>query len=158
MTDVSFARPLIVVLAAAVFSACSSGAQSASTAAAPAPAGSAAPTATNAATRSSNALPAGVTAQMVTLGDSLFHARTCARCHGPDGKGAQNGPDLTTTTHLHVDGSIDGFVRVITNGIPADQIKDKSHQFPMRGGGGNPPLNADQIRAVAAYVYTLSHK
>jgi mono/diheme cytochrome c family protein len=95
---------------------------------------------------------------MVALGDSLFHARSCARCHGATATGAQNGPNLTTSTHLHVDGSYDGFVKIITNGVPADQIKDKSHQFAMRPRGGNPPLSDDEIKSVAAYVYTLSHK
>ncbi len=95
---------------------------------------------------------------MIAQGDSIFHAASCRRCHGPDAKGAQNGPNLTGPTWLHVNGSYDDFVRIITSGVPTDSIKDKSHQFAMRGRGGNPPFTDDQIKAVAAYVYSLSHK
>lgn len=60
---------------------------------------------------------------------------------------------------MHVNGSYDDFVRVIMSGVPTDSIKDKSHQFAMRPrGGGNPPMSDDQVKAVAAYVYSLSHK
>ena len=97
---------------------------------------------------------------MVAEGDSLFHARSCRNCHGADAKGRQNGPDLTSGKFLHVNGSYEDFVRIITTGVPAEAIKDKSHTLPMnpRGGGRPPLLTDDQIRAVAAYVYTLSHK
>jgi len=104
-------------------------------------------------------MPAGVTAAMVTLGDSIYHARGCRNCHGPDGKGRQNGPDLTSATHTHVDGSYPDYVRIITAGIPTDQIKDKSHTLamPARGGGRPAPLTDDQIKAVAAYVFSIAH-
>ena len=84
------------------------------------------------------------------LADSLFPDAT--------GKGAANGPNLTGPTFLHVDGSFDSFVHLITTGVPADQIKDPAHKIPMgaRGGRGG-PLSDDQIKAVAAYVFTLSH-
>jgi mono/diheme cytochrome c family protein len=99
-----------------------------------------------------------MTAAMIAQGDSIFHAASCRRCHGPDAKGAQNGPNLTGPTFLHVNGSYNDYVRVITNGLPTDSIKDKSHQFAMRARGGTPALTDDQIKAVAAYVYSLSHK
>ena len=45
------------------------------------------------------------------------------------------------------------------SGVPADSIKDKSHRFAMRPkGGGQTPLTDDQVKAVAAYVYSLSHQ
>ena len=105
-------------------------------------------------------MPAGVTAAMVAEGDSIFHARGCRNCHGMDAKGARNGPDLTSGKFTHVDGSYDGFVRLITTGVPAAEIKDPSHAQPMpaRGGGRPAPLTDDQIRSVAAYVYSLNHK
>jgi len=104
-------------------------------------------------------MPAGVTPALIALGDSIFHAKSCVRCHGADAKGATNGPDLTASTHLQVNGTYEDFIRVITEGVPADKIKDKSHPFPMRARGGQQPLlTDDQIKAVAAYVYSLSHK
>jgi mono/diheme cytochrome c family protein len=115
--------------------------------------------ASSAAARASNAMPAGVTMASIALGDSLFHAKTCVRCHGADAKGAQNGPDLTRSTHLHVDGTYPAFVKLITSGVPKDSIKVPSHRFAMQPrGGSQSPLTDDQVLAVAAYVYSLSHK
>ena len=109
--------------------------------------------------RVANALPSGVTPRLVAAGDSLFHASSCVRCHGADAKGAQNGPDLTTSTHLHVNGTYEDFIRLITSGVPKDSVKDASHRFAMQPRGGNrAPLDDAQIRAVAAWVYSLSHK
>jgi mono/diheme cytochrome c family protein len=122
------------------------------TASSPAPQG-------GSAARAMNGLPAGVTTRTIVLGDSLFHASSCTRCHGADAKGAQNGPNLTTATHMHVNGTYDDFVRIITSGVPRDSIQDKSHRFGMQPRGGTQnPLNDDQIKAVAAYVFSLSHK
>jgi mono/diheme cytochrome c family protein len=98
------------------------------------------------------------TTAMVAEGDSIFHARTCKNCHGPEGKGAANGPNLTGPTFLHVDGSYDAFVKLITTGVPLAEIKDPAHKIPMGGRGARGvPLTDDQIKSVAAYVYTLSH-
>ncbi|HVX41543.1 MAG TPA: c-type cytochrome [Gemmatimonadaceae bacterium] len=153
MTHSSLQKPLAILLAAAAFAACHKTAPMAG----PTPEG--APSASVAA-RAANAMPAGVTAATIAMGDSIFHARTCARCHGPEAKGAQGGPDLTTSTHLHVNGSYDDFVRIITDGVPRDSIKVATHRFPMpaRGGPRPAPLTDDQVHAVAAYVYSLSHK
>lgn len=104
-------------------------------------------------------MPGGVTTAMISEGDSLFHKASCVRCHGADAKGAQNGPSLMGPTFMHVNGTYDDFVRLIMSGVPADSIKDKSHRFAMRPkGGGQTPLTDDQVKAVAAYVYSLSHK
>jgi mono/diheme cytochrome c family protein len=157
MTYSSLARPAFLLAAAAAIGACSSG--TSTTSAAPAPSASA-PAASSAAARPAGGLPSGVTAAMVAEGDSLFHARSCRNCHGPDAKGRQNGPDLTSGTFMHVNGSYADFVRIITSGVPADSIKDKSHTLAMnpRGGGRPPLLTDDQIKSVAAYVYSLNHK
>jgi mono/diheme cytochrome c family protein len=98
------------------------------------------------------------TPMMVAEGDSIFHARTCKNCHGPDAKGAKNGPNLTSGPFLHMTGQYDEIVRIVTTGIPLDSIKDKAaHVQPMRARGGNPPLTDAQIKSVAAYVHSLSH-
>ena len=150
----TFARPTFLLIPAAVIVACSSGTKTASTAPSPSTAQSSA-----ASTTASSGLPAGVTTAMVAQGDSLFHSASCVRCHGADAKGAQNGPNLTGPTFLHVNGTYEDFVRIIMSGVPADSIKVASHRFPMRPrGGGQNPLTDDQVKAVAAYVYSLSHK
>ena len=160
MTELSLARPAALLLGAAVIAACSSGgaATTASSAPAPAPSSTTTATTTTSGAGMNMAMPPGVTMAMIATGDSLFHARNCKTCHGADAKGAQNGPDLTSGHFTHISGSYEDIVKIVTTGIPKDQIKDPSHQFAMRpGGGGNTPLTQDQIRAVAAYVYTLSH-
>jgi mono/diheme cytochrome c family protein len=105
-------------------------------------------------------MPAGVTMAMVATGDSIFHARSCRNCHGMDAKGATNGPDLTSGKFMHVDGSYDSFVQIITTGVAKTDIKDPAHPnaMPARGGARPALLTDDQIREVAAYVYSLNHK
>jgi mono/diheme cytochrome c family protein len=159
MTNSSFARPALFLAAVATIGACSSG-RSGPTSTAPAPTTSSAPSsAPAAAAPATGGLPSGVTAAMVAMGDSIYHARGCRNCHGPDAKGRQNGPDLTSGKFMHVNGSYNDFVRIITTGVPADSIKDKSHALPMPPRGGSRPavLTDDEIRAVAAYVYSLNH-
>jgi mono/diheme cytochrome c family protein len=148
----TIARPTILLIAAMAIAACSSATKTAST--------SPSPSQTGAATKAAaNSLPAGVTTAMISEGDSLYHKASCVRCHGADAKGAQNGPNLTGPTFMHVNGTYPDFVRLIMSGVPADSIQDKAHRFPMRPrGGGQTPLTDDQVKAVAAYVYSLSHK
>ena len=147
-----FARPTFLLIAATAIAACSSATKTASSAPSPAQSGAAAKAA-------ANSLPTGVTTAMISEGDSLFHKASCVRCHGADATGAQNGPSLKGPTFMHVDGTYPDFVRLIMSGVPADSIKDKSHRFAMRPrGGGQTPLTDDQVKAVAAYVYSLSHK
>jgi len=144
MRMTSFARIAIALVAVPAFVACTS--KTTTTTTTPSPSSAAA----------ASALP--FTPMMVAQGDSLFHARSCARCHGADAKGAQNAPNLTSGPFLHMTGSYDEIVHIITDGIPADSIKDKSHRFPMRARGGQAPLlTDDQVRSIAAYVYSLSH-
>jgi mono/diheme cytochrome c family protein len=151
MTNSTLARSAAMLAALVVLGACHSGSSTPSTSPAPG-SGAAARTAPAPAAKP-------FTTAMVTKGDSLFHARACARCHGADAKGATNGPDLTKTTHLHIDGSYDSIVKLVTEGVPAEKIKDPSHKFAMQGRGGPrpAPLTDDEIKAVAAYVYSLSH-
>ena len=145
-----------MLIATTAIAACSSGSATSSSAPTPASAQSGATTTAKA---TSGGLPAGVTTAMIAEGDSLFHAASCVRCHGADAKGAQNGPSLMGPTFMHVNGTYEDFVRLIMSGVPADSIKDKSHRFAMRPkGGGQTPLTDDQVKAVAAYVYSLSHK
>jgi mono/diheme cytochrome c family protein len=97
------------------------------------------------------------TPQQVALGDSIFHGLvgggTCAACHGADGKGTAVAPDLTDQQWLNGDGSYDFMVRIVTEGVP----KPKQHPAPMPPKGGA-PLTDEQVKAVAAYEYSLSHK
>ncbi|HKS97226.1 MAG TPA: c-type cytochrome, partial [Terriglobia bacterium] len=101
-------------------------------------------------------LPQGVTAQMVALGDRVFHGQVdgaaCAACHGASGKGSPLGPDLTSGKWLWSDGSYDGILKVITEGVP----HPKQYRSPMPPMGGA-QLTPEQRAAVAAYVWSLGH-
>jgi mono/diheme cytochrome c family protein len=155
MINNRLARPAVALFALATIGtigACSKGSSST-----PSPA----PTPASSSAGARPAAPAArpFTAAMVAQGDSLFHSRSCRNCHGADAHGAANGPNLTTGKFMHVDGSYAGFVRIITSGVPADSIQDKSHRFAMapRGGARPAPLTDDEIKSIAAYVYSLNH-
>jgi mono/diheme cytochrome c family protein len=157
MANNSLVRAFLGFSAVVAVGACHRGGGATATSASPSPSTAVAPS--GAARPAAGGLPVGLTPQMIALGDSLFHARSCVRCHGADAKGAQNGPDLTVSTHMHVNGTYEDFVRLITSGVPRDSILDKSHRFAMQPRGGNQnQLTDEQVRAVAAYVYSLSHK
>ena len=98
--------------------------------------------------------PDGVTAAAITQGDSIFHGKgNCYACHGANAQGAV-GPNLTDAEWLHSDGSYDAIVKQITTGVP--QAESKSGiAMPPKGGS---TITDDEVKAVAAYVYSLSHK
>ena len=99
----------------------------------------------------------GPTPQQVALGDSIFHGQvaggTCTACHGQDAKGTAVAPDLTDQQWINGDGSYNFIVQTVTTGVP----QPKQHPAPMPPKGGA-SLTDDQVKAVAAYVYSLSHK
>lgn len=98
--------------------------------------------------------PAAVTPAAITLGDSLFHSKgNCYACHGANAQGAV-GPNLTDAEWIHSDGSYDAIVKQITTGVTAEESKSK---IPMPPKGGS-TITDDEVKAVAAYVYSLSHK
>jgi cbb3-type cytochrome c oxidase subunit III len=100
------------------------------------------------------AAPAGVTPAAVAQGDSIFHKDgLCYACHGSKAEGAV-GPNLTDAEWLHGDGSYDMIVATVTSGVPADKAK-KGIAMPPKGGSS---ITDDQVKAVAAYVYSLSHQ
>lgn len=106
-----------------------------------------------------NARPSQATPTNVALGDSLFNAGGCGRCHGQKGVGAQNGPALDGMHWLQLkSGTYDEIHQLIVTGVPATAIKDPAHKNPMPARGGRMNLTDPQIDAVAAYVWTLSHK
>jgi mono/diheme cytochrome c family protein len=73
-----------------------------------------------------------------------------------NGTKGRTAPDLTDATWLHIDGSYDSIVHIISTGVPAADFKSPTSRFPMRPMGGMPLTDA-QVHDVAAYVYTLSH-
>jgi cytochrome c oxidase cbb3-type subunit 3 len=99
-------------------------------------------------------LPAGVTQAMVDKGNALFHKEgLCYACHGQDAKGLV-GPNLTDDVWLHSKGTFDDIVKSIVTGVTKEQSKS-GVPMPAKGGA---TLTDDDVKNVAAYVYTLSHK
>ena len=103
------------------------------------------------AAQSTDSLPPGVTAELVTRGKGLYNgAGLCMACHGTNAKG-MTGPDLTDKDLLHYDGSYEALIKVVTEGI--DEKASKTGQImPAKGGSA---MSGDDVRAVAAYVWTL---
>ena len=62
------------------------------------------------------------------------------------------GPDLTQKKYLWSDGSYKGIAKTITEGV----MQPKQYRSPMPPKGGA-QLTDDQIAALAAYVWALSH-
>ncbi len=102
-------------------------------------------------------VPPGATRQMVALGERIFHGEVggaaCTGCHGPDGAGTPLGPNLTDQKWLWSDGSYQGIAATITQGV----IEPKQYREPMPPKGGA-QLTSEQVSAVAAYVWGLSHR
>lgn len=102
-------------------------------------------------------MPAGVTPALIALGDSMFSVRACQRCHGPKGTNGPNGPDLTMGPWLHGGRDYANLVRIITDGVPRDSLKETTRRFAMNPRGGGPVLLTDeQVKALAAFVWSIS--
>jgi len=100
---------------------------------------------------------AGATREMVALGDRIYHGQvggaTCTGCHGANAMGTPLGPDLTSSHWLWGDGSYPAIAKIITNGVP----QPKQYRSPMPPMGGA-QLTPDQVSALAAYIWGLSHR
>ena len=102
-------------------------------------------------------VPEGATREMVALGDRIYHGQVggaaCVGCHGASGTGSPLGPDLTGKKWLWSDGSYAGIAKTITDGV----MQPKQYRSPMPAMGGA-QLTPDQVSALAAYVWALSHQ
>jgi glucose/arabinose dehydrogenase len=99
----------------------------------------------------------GATKEMVALGDRIYHGQAggaaCTGCHGWTATGTSLGPDLTGSKWLWSDGSYTGIAKTITAGV----MQPKQYRSPMPPMGGA-DLSADQVSALAAYIWGLSHR
>ena len=102
-------------------------------------------------TQAADSLPAGVTQDMITRGKTIFTgAGVCFACHGMDAEGV-SGPSLADSVWLHNRGEYDKIVQLILTGVDAKASKS-GVVMPPRGGSA---LNDADVRAVAAYVWSL---
>jgi hypothetical protein len=102
-------------------------------------------------------VPAGATQEMVALGERVFRGEVggapCTGCHGTNATGTTLGPNLTDTQWLWGDGSYAAIAKIIAAGVP----QPKQYRSPMPPKGGA-ELTPDQVSAVAAYIWGLSHR
>jgi mono/diheme cytochrome c family protein len=100
-------------------------------------------------------LPQGVTVQMVQQGQQIYSGQgLCYSCHGPTGEGTVLAPNQTDGDWLWITPGDDEYaqiVNIITTGVP----EPKEFPAPMLPMGGA-QLTDDQIRSVAAYIYSIS--
>lgn len=112
---------------------------------------------TNAGQSANLPVPPGATREMLRLGARVYAGEvggaTCVGCHGTDASGTSLGPNLTDRHWLWSDGSLAGIRRTIVDGVP----NPKQARSPMPAMGGA-RLDPDQVSAVAAYVWALSHR
>ena len=106
------------------------------------------------ATGKAPASAAAVTPALIAQGDKVFHGPgNCYACHGSNGQGAV-GPNLTDAEWIHSKGTFEEIVAQVTHGVPKEESKSG---IPMPPKGGS-TISDDDVKAVAAYVYSLSHK
>jgi mono/diheme cytochrome c family protein len=99
--------------------------------------------------------PAGsVSPELIAQGDKIFHGPgNCYACHGSNAEGLV-GPNLTDAEWIHSKGTLDDIIAQVTHGVPKEESKS-GIVMPPRGGS---TISDDDVKAVAAYVYSLSHK
>jgi glucose/arabinose dehydrogenase/mono/diheme cytochrome c family protein len=101
-------------------------------------------------------VPEGATREMVLLGERIYRGEVggaaCTGCHGGSGQGTPLGPKLTAHKWLWSDGSYAGIAKTITDGVS----QPKQYRSPMPPLGGA-ELTPDQVSALAAYIWGLSH-
>lgn len=95
-------------------------------------------------------LPPGATLAMVVEGEQLF-GTACIACHGPAAAGTQLAPSLRDSSWIDIDGSYAAIDSLIHAGV----AEPKQYPVPMPPLGGGRFSDA-QVRALAAYVFTLS--
>ena len=97
-----------------------------------------------------------VAKETVDEGASLFKGLgLCHACHGPEAKGIPNlGANLTDDEWLHSDGSLEGILETIKQGVTGDKSSTGT-LMPPKGGSS---LSDAQLTAVATYVWSLSNK
>jgi mono/diheme cytochrome c family protein len=102
------------------------------------------------------ALPAGVTQDMIGKGKAVFTgAGNCYACHGQNAQGML-GPNTNLVNHtwLHSDGSYPAIIAYINKGVSKEESKS-GIPMPPKGGSN---ISDDQVKQVAAYVWSLSAK
>jgi mono/diheme cytochrome c family protein len=96
----------------------------------------------------------GVTPALVARGDIVYHGPgNCYACHGAKGVGLV-GPSLADGEWIHSKGTFEEIMAQINQGVPKEKAKS-GIPMPPKGGA---TISDEDVKAAAAYVYSLSHK
>jgi mono/diheme cytochrome c family protein len=91
---------------------------------------------------------------LIARGDAVFHGPgNCYACHGSKGEGLV-GPSLTDSEWIHSKGTLAEIEAQIIHGVPKEESKSG---IPMPPKGGS-TISEEDVKACAAYVYSLSQK
>lgn len=98
--------------------------------------------------------PLQVTDSAVARGREVFHGvGSCSTCHGLEGAGTDSGAPLAQGVWLHGEDTYEGILARVVHGIPKS-VSTRGTTMPMRGWS---TLSDQQVRDVAAYVWSISH-
>lgn len=100
-----------------------------------------------------DSVPEGVTAESMAEGYELFQGASCRSCHGDQGRGGPNAPNLRDLEWLHSEGDFEGIFQTIRWGVSRDEIKAVAPRpWEMRPRGGM-LFDTPKMRAIAAYLW-----
>jgi len=98
--------------------------------------------------------PPSAVDSLAERGGKIYHGvARCAVCHGAEGRGTDDGPDLTDGTWIHGDGTYEEILGMVRHGV-SRRDAETGRPMPIRGWE---PVDDDAAAAVAVYVWTLSH-
>jgi len=107
------------------------------------------------------------TPELIAEGKALFSKRPCIQCHGANGIGTVNGPNLSDKNWLHGNGNYNMIVTMIINGVGQNElVGGYSRPMPRRGrpydendvrqAANRVELSDPEVRALAVYICSLS--
>lgn len=107
-------------------------------------------------------IPPDTSAAVIAEGRALFNngqLARCAGCHGANGQGANNGPNLRDAEWLQIDGGYSSIAYIIRNGVSRGDIRlPEAHLQPMPARGVNQQLTDEQVNKIATYVWSLRNQ
>jgi mono/diheme cytochrome c family protein len=103
------------------------------------------------------AAPPEITDSLILAGKQVYWGggSDCVSCHGLNGRGTDRAPSLSDDEWIHGDGSYPEIVKLVTHGVSAEE-SETGKEMPSRGLAHT--ASDDDIRALAAYVWSLSKK
>jgi mono/diheme cytochrome c family protein len=107
------------------------------------------------------------TPALIDSGKVLYNKRPCIQCHGPNGIGTVNGPNLADKNWLRGEGNYNMIVTIIINGVgQSDVVGGYGRGMPRRGrpidendmrqAANRVELTDPEVRAIAVYICSLS--